>query len=405
MNTEPEERRWRVLNRAGRRGGWRTSALPDFTSGYHGVTIDPGRSVCPGGSLILAAVPELSHRFRAEFDPEELAAVLSRYNLGAIRTVEKQLKGSRGSPKVVIDADKGRFLLKRRARGRDHPVKVAFSHAVQLYLLEQGFPLPRLIPVLDDEDTMVIVDDRLYEMFECVPGGTYNRTISETHDGGRVLGMFHRLLKDYHTDWEPSRVGYHDAEIVRTSLHNIPATVVKDDSVVGKESEMFATVSRLYESYANACDRVENAGFREWPDQLVHSDWHPGNMLFADGRIQAVIDYDSLHKMPAVTDLANGLLQFSITAGNPDPRLWPAELDVDRFRAFFAGYNEQFTTAAGQLNVVTSLMIEALIAEAVAPIAATGSFGRIEGFRFLQMINRKVKWLEQNGRLLIEGLA
>jgi hypothetical protein len=38
-------------------------------------------------------------------------------------------------------------------------------------------------------------------------------------------------------------------------------------------------------------------------------------------------------------------------------------------------------------------MCEAMIAEAVLPIAATGSFGRIEGFPFLQMIDRKVKWI------------
>lgn len=331
--------------------------------------------------------------------------MLSHYDIGAIRNIEKQIKGSRHSPKVVIEADNGRFLLKRRARGRDHPVKVAFAHAVQLHLLREGFPLPRLIPVIEDGDTMVIVEEHLYEMFECVPGGTYNRTASETHDGGRVLGMFHRILKDYQTDWEPSRVGYHNAEIVRTSLHNIPDTVGKDDSVVGKESEMFATVSTLYDSYTNASDLVEEDGFHEWRDQIVHSDWHPGNMLFADDHVQAVIDYDSLHKMPAVTDLANGLLQFSIIGGNPDPRLWPAELDTERFHHFYRGYHVEFKPAPGQLHAITSLMIEALIAEAVAPIAATGSFGSIEGFRFLQMISRKVKWLEQNGEALTKGLA
>jgi len=346
----------------------------------------------------------VTNRSRAEFAPQELAAVLSHYDIGAIKTVEKQLKGSRRSPKVVIDADRGRFLLKRRARGRDHPVKVAFAHAVQLHLLERDFPLPRLIPTANGEDTMVIIDDRLYEMFEFVRGNVYARLPGETHDAGRVLGSFHRLLADYHSDWVPSRLGYHNASIVQTNLHNIPQTVAKDDSVVGHESEMLATVSGLYTSYTTACDRVQEAGFDSWPDQLVHSDWHPGNMLFADERVCAVIDYDSLHVLPAVTDLANGLLQFSIIGGASDPRSWPAELDVERFRLFWAGYNEQFDVPPDRAKVITALMIEALIAEAVAPIAATGSFGRIEGFRFLQMIARKVKWLEQNGPDLMKDL-
>ena len=49
-----------------------------------------------------------------------------------------------------------------------------------------------------------------------------------------------------------------------------------------------------------------------------------------------------------------------------------------------------------ELRAIPYLMCEAMIAEAVLPIAATGSFGRISGFPFLQMIERKVKWVMEN---------
>jgi hypothetical protein len=124
-------------------------------------------------------------------------------------------------------------------------------------------------------------------------------------------------------------------------------------------------------------------------------------MLFSEGRIAAVIDYDSLHTLPPVTDVANGALQFSILGGAIDPRQWPAELDETRFRQFRLGYEQNSGVPPEQMRVMPQLMIEALIAEAVMPIAATGSFGRMEGFRFLQMISRKVRWLDQNGDRLI----
>ncbi len=44
------------------------------------------------------------------------------------------------------------------------------------------------------------------------------------------------------------------------------------------------------------------------------------------------------------------------------------------------------------MEALPYLMCEAMIAEAVLPIAATGSFGRMEGFPFLQVIDRKVHW-------------
>lgn len=337
---------------------------------------------------------------RAEFRSDELSAVLAQYDLGAVQRVERQLRGSRRSPKVIITSDRGRFLLKRRAAGRDHPMKVVFSHQVQQYLAQNKFPMPELVRVREGDDTMASRNGHIYELFEFVSGQAYNASPEATQDAGRILGEFHRLLRDYRSEYEPSQRGYHDANIVRGSLNGIPATIGKDDSVAGRESELLATVSALYDMYEMACDRVNEAGYERWPAHLVHADWHPGNMLFQDGRVTAVIDYDSLRLLPAVTDVANGGLQFSIIGGPTDPRLWPAELDEERLRRFMAGYDQESSVPPEQLRVLPWLMIEALIAEAVTPIAATGSFGRIEGFRFLQMICRKIHWLHQNGERL-----
>lgn len=343
----------------------------------------------------------MASRLRAQFETEELKAVLREYDLGRVSHVERQTKGSRHSPKLVLTTDRGRYLLKRRASGRDHPMKVTFAHQVQRYLAERDFPLPRVISVRSDDDTMVIINDRIYEIFEYVEGVTYDGSWEATFDAGRVLGEFHKLVADYESDWSPARKGYHDSSSVRTNLSRLPASIGNDDSVVGKESELLATISSLYEAYERAAETVNDAGYSDWPEQIVHADWHPGNMLFMDDRVAAVIDYDSLRLLPQATDLANGLLQFSIVGGPIDPIKWPPELDEERFRRFLLGYDQISATHGEQMACIPRLMIEALIAEAVMPIAATGSFGRMEGFRFLQMINRKVHWLEQNHERLI----
>ena len=51
------------------------------------------------------------------------------------------------------------------------------------------------------------------------------------------------------------------------------------------------------------------------------------------------------------------------------------------------------------------LMVEALIAESVLPIAATGSFGRYHGFRFMKMVRRKTAWLLENADRLATSLT
>ena len=55
-----------------------------------------------------------------------------------------------------------------------------------------------------------------------------------------------------------------------------------------------------------------------------------------------------------------------------------------------------------ELKVVPWLIIEALIAESVVPIATTGSFARIPGSPFLSMIERKVRWLAPRAAKLLE---
>lgn len=340
----------------------------------------------------------MTHRPRAEFTDDELRAVLSRYDLGAVHSVEPLRKGSRRSPKVLVHAEGGTFVLKRRAPGRDDPRKVAFSHAVQRYLAASDFPLPHLQATRDTGDSAPSLHGAVYEMFAFLPGGEYEPSVGAAEDAGRLLARFHTLLAAFRTEWDPSHHGYHDNNGVRTSLNGIPASVTKHDSVVGREAELLTTIAVLFDSYDRAAERVDALGYREWPSQIVHADWHPGNMLFLDGQVSGVIDYDSLRWLPPVTDVANGALQFSIIGGDDNPAEWPDAPDLDRLQAFLRGYQSVRPLADGPRAAIPFLMIEALIAEAVLPVAATGYFGRFEGFRFLQMVRRKADWLAAHPR-------
>jgi Ser/Thr protein kinase RdoA (MazF antagonist) len=147
---------------------------------------------------------------------------------------------------------------------------------------------------------------------------------------------------------------------------------------------------------------VNQLGYDSWPEQISHADWHPGNMLFADHKVAAILDFDSVRVAPAVTDLANGMLQFSIVAGRPNPAEWPEYLDQRKLANFLAGYMEVAPLEADMVNALPDLMIEAMVAEPVLPIAATGFFGYLKGGDFLKMIHCKCNWIDENRELIIE---
>ena len=333
---------------------------------------------------------------RERFTPSELAVVLSHYDLGVIESAKEYPRGSRRSPKLRLRTARGRYLLKRRAQGRDKPARVTFAHTLLWHLQQKGFPVPQLLHTRNGDETMVTHEDRVYEVFEYVPGERYGSSLEQTEHAGKTLGRFHRAVADFQTAWQPPAGGYHDSARVRTGLNSIPTTISSHDSVSGHEAEVLGLTQELYERYEQAAHAVNDLGFARWPGWINHGDWHPGNMRFRKARVVVVLDFDAARRCPTVMDVANGMLQFSILRGGDDPGQWPEFFDQTRMRRFLLGYSSRVKLAASQLEAIAHLMIESLIAECVVPVAATGSLGQIPGFGVLQMARKKVHWLLRN---------
>jgi hypothetical protein len=134
---------------------------------------------------------------REQFSAEELAIVMSHFDIGVIDSIVEFPRGSRKAPKLLIVSEQGKFLLKRRARGKDDPFKVAFCHALQLYLASKQFPLPHLIGTRRENNSMLQWRSGVYELFEYIPGQPYPQTLEATFDSGRVLSLYHKLLESF----------------------------------------------------------------------------------------------------------------------------------------------------------------------------------------------------------------
>src|SRR5438045_6303474 len=249
---------------------------------------------------------------RVKFAADELAIVLSHFDIGVIEDIKEFPRGSRKAPKLLVATEQGKFLLKRCARGKDEAFKVAFCHALQLHLAAKQFPLPHLIGTRKENNSMLQWRGAVYELFEYIPGQNYPQTLEATFDSGRVLGLYHKLLESFKSDWQPPLGSYHMAPSVETGLRAIPEILTKAGTHTAAIDQM---LDFLLRSYNHAAETIEHLGMESWPKQIVHADWHPGNMLYRDNHVVAVIDYDSARLLPRVVDIANGVSQFSIIGG------------------------------------------------------------------------------------------
>jgi homoserine kinase type II len=260
--------------------------------------------------------------------------------------------------------------------------------------------LPHLIGTRKENNSMLQWRNGVYELFEYIPGQGYPQTLESTFDSGRVLALYHKLLEAFKSEWKPPTGSYHRASAVEQGLRHI--TTHLPAALAGSAQQIVPVLNFLLESYNRSAEEVDRLGLENWPKQIAHADWHPGNMLFRDNHVVAVIDYDSARLLPRIIDIANGALQFSILGGDSDVSQWPEYPDESRFKRFLRGYDEVMLLSQAEIASMPWLMIEALIAEAVFPIAATGQFGRMDGLAFLHMVTRKVKWLQAHAKSLIE---
>jgi Ser/Thr protein kinase RdoA (MazF antagonist) len=347
----------------------------------------------------------------AHFSSEELAQVLSHYDIGVIHRAKPLSAGSRRAPKLVITSEWGKFLLKRRPKGKDDLYHVAFAHAIQSRLSEMEFPLAPLVTTCDEKNTILHLNNRIYELFGFVSGSRYDGSAEATADTGRQLANFHRYLTDFAEKsptlqsygdgaWKPLRGSFHDSSTVRTHLKTTGT-----EKAAQPDKKLQRTAEILMALYNASSIRVSELGFDSWPEQIVHGDWHPGNMLFSNRTLTAVLDFDSVKIASTVTDLANGMLQFSIVGNRPNPADWPDYLDQAKLVQFLNGYRKVIELDENQLNSLLDLMIETMIAEAILPVAATGFFGNLSGLDFLRMIQRKTEWLDENRDKLTQAIT
>jgi homoserine kinase type II len=338
---------------------------------------------------------------RARFTLPEVTEVLARFELGPIRRATEYPAGSRKAPKLLLETEAGRFLLKRRAIAR-HPLpRVRFGQSLQRTLERFRFPVAGLVTVRGSDETLLIHEGQAYELFRFVEGSRFDRGEASCRRAGETAALLHRFLAGHAAEGlEPA--SFHRSPTVTTALRTAVDSIASVDSAA-EPTEIEGLVRALAVAYAEASARVEAAGFADLRVVTVHGDFHPGNLLYSGDRVVAVLDFDSARHEPRIVEVANGMMQFAQPGQRGvSPLEWPAKLDRTRLKAFLAGYGDATDAPLSDAEraMVPWLMVEAMVAESIIPIANTGSFADLPAGPFLATVVRKCGWVRERAEAI-----
>ena len=337
---------------------------------------------------------------REKFAAREIAQVLSHYELGVIHQIREYRRGSRRSPKLRLEADRGHFLLKRKVQGypQDHARTV---HDLQRLAGLAGVPIAPIVP-LRTGGTLLALGGHLYEIFEWIDGKRYERDPAQAHEAGIALARLHKAFDAVGSPGRLPAGGFSDIDAVRRSLR-LAETAALRTTPPEAHAELVSLVSQLDDHTARVGRKLAEKGIGGQLSCPCHGDFHPGNTLWTGVTLAAVIDFDSARHESVAAEVANAALQFSIKhrVGN-DPDAWQVGLDPDRLRAFIEGYASQPAVAIREdvAQLLPWLMISAVTAEAAVPIARDGTFAEIPAPSFLRATSRLVDWIAQRTRAI-----
>ena len=202
----------------------------------------------------------------------------------------KQVKhlGGRVNQHWLVETDSSRLVL--RGYPEDQVQDVWYEHEVMRRLHQLGWPVATVV-----EDP-ISAADRLWSLFTLLPGAPrVDKGPDERRDRGRLLAELHEstsALADM-GQWR----GFRKAD-----------EIVHDPTLV----EAIREYERIRPSHGHIMrwhlDKVRRAfepiELDDAETIVLHSDFAPWNLLFVDGKLSGVLDFESTHLNYRVSDFA-----------------------------------------------------------------------------------------------------
>lgn len=235
---------------------------------------------------------------------DDIAAIADAFGLTLRSSTAIHLGGAVNGV-VRVTSVKGEVVL-RVHRPWTTVDRLEGVHRVQAHLRAHGLPIPDILAARGGR-TWTRLGDRLVEAMPYVAGGAQADTWEEFAVSFTMLGRLHAELVSLPSGSVPAPA-YGSFADPRTALSMLAETEAAFTSCADREGYGEAATVRQEARKLWLRLQWERATYEDsLPRSLIHGDYLGTNVLIADGRIIAIVDFDRLAWRERVHDLAVAL--------------------------------------------------------------------------------------------------
>ena len=218
----------------------------------------------------------------------------------------RELDGANAN--FIITTSRGRFFVKiiLEPHTRDNKLLEA---AYVAHLRQQGIPIVPYLPG-NDGTSICIIDGTMAMAQRTVLGSNPQITLATVSQIGKLLGRMHLVP----TASLPQRTGWISPECAKNNLLKIHRDFCNDPDAL--------RILSVYDS----CEEFARIVMPKLPASIVHSDLHSENVLFKNGQLTAVVDWEDTMIAPSLIDFVSSAAYwcFDFDGGTMRPKLYRA---------------------------------------------------------------------------------
>jgi len=282
-----------------------------------------------------------------------LKTILSNhYDLGRLVDFEQLFLGYCNISYIIMIKNNGkkkRYFLRRYRQGITVEM-IAFEHSVINHLTEKNYHLiAGIIPTRDGKTYVQRIEageNIFYTIFEFLTGEDrytwVNPKCSDIDLKGAavVLARFHGAVSDLIPEGKKHEAKISD--LLPETAHMVKQCVQKAGKTVF-DMYLLEHTRLIQETIQNIQQKIEEDGYKGLPQQVIHCDYHPGNLKFQNDNITGLFDFDWSKIDVRCFDVALAIFYFCVS--------WEGGLDgvahLDKIALFLNSYQNELKSAPG----------------------------------------------------------